>query len=91
MLRMADVHLGFEPLGGSRGFLVLELGPEKRWMRPSSEFEFRELLRSGSQAPQRLAKMKGAAVWMFREAYFWDDDSLSQTQVHREIAWGVAA
>ena len=93
MLRPADVHLGFEPLSGNRGLLFLDLGPEKRWMRPSSQFEFRALLRfrSGNRAPQRLAKVEQSVAWMFQEAYFWDDGGLTQTQVHREIAWGNAA
>ena len=92
MVRPADnVRLIFDPLPDGEGSLVLDLDGELILLRRSNSHEFRRILRFASDTPQRVAIVNGSALWMFREAYFWDDDRLTQDEVQRKIAWSLPA
>jgi hypothetical protein len=90
MVRLAEnTRLVFDPgtVGGS--WMVLQLPDEDVRLRRTDDLEFRRLLRSAAQMAHRIATVDGVALWMFREAYFWADKDLTQSEVQREIAWSV--
>ena len=92
MLRPADnVRLGFDPLPDGQGWLVLDLEGEEIRVKRATPLDFRRILRSTSEAPYLIAVVSGAAVWLYREEYFWADVGLTQDEVQREIAWSLPA
>jgi hypothetical protein len=90
MVRPAEnARLLFDPRLGAQGCLILQLEQDDIRLRSSSQMEFRRMLRSSSEAPQRIATVDESTLWMFREEYFWADEGLTQHEVHREIGWSL--
>ena len=87
LLPALECQLAYAPHEAREGWLILQVGSEDIFLRRVGETEFRRILRSSSRVPHRVATVDDSALWMYREAYFYDDDDLTQDEVHRQMAW----
>jgi hypothetical protein len=86
MVRPAEnARIVFDPMLGAEGWLILELVDDDVRLRQSSEVDFRRFLRSAAHWPQAITTVDDSTLWMYREAYFWADEGLTQAEVLREL------